>query len=292
MRAVTGTLAIAFPGQGGDWHAAVETLERSGDHPLVAALADRLGTDRWAELDGLDTAIAQPVVYVAGLAGPVATTADPASIALAMGHSLGEITAAAWAGAIAPEAGLDLMVARGALGAAGQHDRPGAMAAVNRWGAAEVEWLRRSVAGEGGGVLDVAVVNSATQIVLSGDEALVEAAVVRANEAGAVARRLPIGGAYHSTLMVGAVDAFRARTAAAVTAPPRVPVLSSTLQRTMATVDDLVDGLTRSLVLAVDWPATIAAAAALGVDRALEAGPGDTLTRLARFAPELAIVAP
>jgi [acyl-carrier-protein] S-malonyltransferase len=216
-----------------------------------------------------------------------------------MGHSLGEITAAAWAGAIDPVAGLDLMVARGALGHAGQAARPGAMAAVNRWGATEVEWLRRTVVGAGAGpvapgagVLDVAVVNSPTQIVLSGDGALVDAAVARANAAGAVARRLPIGGAYHSTLMAGAVDEFRARVAAAVAAPPRVPVLSSTLQRPLATVDDLVEGLTRSLVLAVDWPATIAAAAALGVDRALEAGPGDTLTRLARFAPELAIVAP
>jgi [acyl-carrier-protein] S-malonyltransferase len=128
--------------------------------------------------------------------------------------------------------------------------------------------------------------------VLSGDTALVEEATTRANEAGAVARLLPIGGAYHSSLMGPAVDGFRAAVAAAVTGAPRVPVLSSTLQRVLETPEELVEGLTRSLVLAVDWPATVAAAVAFGVDHAVEAGPGDTLGRLARFAPELAIIQP
>jgi [acyl-carrier-protein] S-malonyltransferase len=285
MPAVTGPRAIAFPGQGGDWRAAVEILRSQPADPLVLALADRLGTADWDALDGLDTAIAQPVIYVAGLVGPARDT----DATLAMGHSLGEITAAAWAGAMAPEAGLDLMVARGALGAAGQAQRPGAMVAINRWHADEVDWLRRTVQAELGGVLDVAVTNSPTQIVLSGDAALVDAALERANDAGAVARRLPIGGAYHSTLMAPAVDGFRLAVRAAVSAAPRVPVLSSTSQRLLDDPDDLVEGLTRSLVLAVDWPATVAAAVATGCTRAIEAGPGDTLSRLARFAPDLAI---
>ena len=286
---MTGPAAIAFPGQGGDWSATIAVLADRHDDPLVLALADRLGTDRWSELDGTDTAVAQPAIFVAGLVGPARHHVPQR---LAMGHSLGEITAAAWAGAIEPEAGLDLMVARGRIGAAAQARRVGAMAAINRWSGADVEWLRRSVAGELEGTLEVAVVNSPTQVVLAGDEALVAEATRRANDAGAVARRLPIGGAYHSSLMVPDLAGFGAQVAAAVTAAPAVPVLSSTLQVPMATVDELVDGLTRALVLPVDWPATVAAAVALGVDAALEGGPGDTLTRLARFAPELAIVRP
>lgn len=286
---MTGPAAIAFPGQGGDWRAATEVLRDHDGDPLVAALAARLGADDWSLLDGLDTRNAQPVVYVAGLVGPAAAVHDAP---LALGHSMGEITAATWAGAIAPEAGLDLMVVRGALGHRHQEARPGSMVAINRWTASEVEWLRRRLVADEGGVLEVAVVNSPTQIVLAGDEHLVERATVAANEAGAVARRLPIGGAYHSPLLAPALDAFGEQVRAAVTAAPRVPVLSSTLQRPMTTVDELVDGLTRALVLPVDWPATVAAAAALGCDRAIEAGPGDTLGRLARFAPELAIVAP
>lgn len=285
---MTGSTAIAFPGQGGDWGAALEVLAGASGHPLVRALADRLGTDRWSSLDGLDTRNAQPVVYVAGLVGPAAAHREAT---LALGHSLGEITASAWAGAIEPEAGLDLVVARAALGHDADAVRPGAMAAVNRWDRARVELLRRTIQGEAAGVLDVAVVNSPTQIVLSGDAALVAAAVDRANAEGAVARRLPIGGAYHSSLLVPALAGFAERVAAAVTQPPSVPVVSSTLGRALHTVDDLVGGLPASLVLPVDWPATVAAAAALGADRAWEAGPGDTLTRLSRFAPGLVIVA-
>ncbi len=288
---MTGSSAIAFPGQGGDWRAAIEVLAAHPDHPLVRALAHRFDDAPWDALDGLDTRVAQPVVYVAGLVGPGADL-DPADVPLALGHSLGEITAAAWAGAIEPEAGLDLVVARGRLGHDGQERRPGAMAAINRWEAPQVEWLRRTVQADLGGVLDLGVVNSRTQLVLSGDTALVEEAVTRANDAGAVARRLPIGGAYHSSLMAPSADGFRTLVAAAVTAAPAVGVLSSTLQTVMDTVDSLVEGLTRSLVLSVDWPATVAAAAALGVERALEAGPGDTLSRLARFAPAVAIVRP
>lgn len=291
IAAVTGP-AIAFPGQGGDWAAAIEVLAGHGTHPLVGALADRLGTDDWRSLDGLDTRNAQPVIYVAGLVGPGAHHPDLGDCPLAMGHSLGEITAAAWAGAIDPEAGLDLMVARAALGRASQAVRPGAMVAVNRFDAATVEWLRRTTVADTDGVLEVAVVNSPTQIVLAGDASLVEMATARANAEGGVARALPIDGAYHSSLMVPAVDGFLAQASAAVTRAPRVPVLSSVLQRPMATVAEVVEGLTRALVLPVDWPATVAAAVALGVDRAIEGGPGDTLSRLARFAPGLVIVRP
>src|SRR4051812_30239644 len=81
---VTGCSAIAFPGQGGDWAAAVRTLEARRDDPLVAALASRLGTARWDELDGLDTRNAQPVIFVAGLVGSAAAgAAQDADVGLA-----------------------------------------------------------------------------------------------------------------------------------------------------------------------------------------------------------------
>lgn len=286
---MTSTRAIAFPGQGGDWRAVVARLEQHPSHALVGALAERLGTGAWSSLDGADTAIAQPAIYVAGLVGEVAERTDPV---LAMGHSLGELTAAAWAGALDPEGGLDAMVVRGRLGRDLQAARPGAMVAINRWSRPEVEALAAEVCGAGPEVLEVAVVNSPTQIVLSGDLAAIERVGELANERGAVARRLPIGGAYHSSLMEPARERFRDVVRSAVVAEPRVPVLSSTLHAPLRTIDELVEGLAASLVRAVDWPATVAAAVALGASDAIEAGPGDTLARLSRFAPELAIVAP
>jgi [acyl-carrier-protein] S-malonyltransferase len=282
--------AIGFPGQGGDWRAAIATLEAHPDEPLVSALADRLGSDRWRDLDGLDTRNMQPVVYTAGLVGD-GPQPGAGQIVAAIGHSLGEITASAWAGAIDPVAGLDLVVTRAALGHAAHEKRPGAMVAISRWRAEQVEWLRREVLADHVGILEVAVVNSPEQTVLSGDAALVDLAAERANDRGAVARHLPIGGAYHSPLMASELEAFRIAVDAAVTAPPAVPVVSSTSARPIRDRDDLVDVLVRSLVLPVRWADAVSALHALGVSAALDAGPGDTLVRLGRFLPDVSFTA-
>ncbi len=273
-------VAVGFPGQGGDWRAAIEVLATEAKHPLVAQLADRLGSDRWHDLDGLDTRNAQPVVFVSGLVGSAAGLTDVDAV---IGHSLGEITAAAWAGAIEHEAGLDLVVARAALGHEQHAARAGAMAVVMRWTVAEVEWLRRQVLAGSPGVLDVAVVNSPEQLVLSGDQALVHQAVELAVAGGAVARFLPVGGAYHSPLMVPTLDAFRSQVRRAVTAEPRIPLVSSTSARVVDGADDLIDVLVRSLVLPVRWPDAAAVLADLGVTDVIDGGPGDTLVRLGRF---------
>ena len=134
--------------------------------------------------------------------------------------------------------------------------------------------------------------NSATQLVLSGDAALVHQAIDQANEQGAVARLLPIGGAYHSPLMAPAVERFTRLAEAAVIADARVPVVCSTSRRAHTSGSELARVVVRSLVLPVDWPAAVQVAADLGATHLVEAGPGDTLGRLARFLPALQVVAP
>lgn len=268
-------VGIAFPGQGGNWAATVRRLQDRPDHPLVRALREKLGAEP-EDLDGLDTRHAQPAVYVAGLVG------DPIEADLAVGHSMGEITAAAWTGAIEEPTGLDLLLARADLGHRAHTERPGAMAAVNRWDRNRVEELRREVQNERGGVLDLAVVNSETQIVLSGDRFAIEFAVELANERGAVARRLPIGGAYHSRLLREAIPEFRAAVRAAVTADPRVPIVSCTTATIVDDGEQLVESLVGGLVGTVDWPATLSTLLGRGVATLIDAGPGDTLLRLGR----------
>ena len=281
--------AVGFPGQGGDWRAAIEVLGARGNHPLVAALAERLGSDRWDELDGLDTRNSQPVVYTSGLVGPAPPPG--AGIVAGIGHSLGEITASAWAGAVAPTDGLDLVLARAALGHAAHEKRPGAMAAISRWRVEQVEWLRRGVLATRPGILEVAVLNSPEQVVLSGDADLVNEAVELANAQGAVARHLPIGGAYHSPLLVGELAAFRVQVERVITADPAVPIVSSTSARAITAAADLADVIVRSLVLPVRWEDAVRALAGLGVTTAVDAGPGDTLVRLGRFLSDVTFVA-
>ena len=290
-RAISRRSALAFPGQGGDWPAAMATLAARSADPLVVALADRLSTDRWNQLDPLDTRHAQPAVFVAGLVGAAAASAR-AHTCVALGHSLGEITAATWAGAMTPADGLDLVVARAALGHRAHRDRPSSMAVLMRWTHQDVEWLRRRILGRRDGILEIAVQNSPAQYVLTGDAELVAAAVALANDEGAVARLLPIDGAYHCQILVPELERYGAAVDAALTADPEVPVACSTDAGPWTTRVDLARVITRSLVLPVRWPDAIRAAVAAGAAQLVDAGPGSTLARLARFLPELPAAEP
>ena len=279
-------IAVAFPGQGGDWRAGLDILDAHPGHPLVRSLADLLGTERWEGLDPLDTRNAQPLVYVAGLVA--AEGIDREAVAVAMGHSLGEITAAAWAGAIAPDAGLRLMAERALVGRAAHGDRPSSMAAVMRWERADLEAaVRHVVEAAPDHVLEVAVRNSDTQHVVSGDAATVAALVERANAAGAVARALPIDGGYHCALLAPQLERFAAAVDRAVTADAEIPVVGSTAPGPWTDRAQLVELITQSLVRHVDWPAAVAAAVGAGATTLVDAGPGDTIVRLARFLPQL-----
>lgn len=270
---------IGFPGQGVDPVDTVRVLAEHASDPLVATLAEVTGRRAWAPADMADTRIAQPCVVAAGLL--VARSVDPAGVVALLGHSLGEITALAHAGVIAPAAALALCRRRAEIGYAQQAARPGRMLAVMKLDATEVEAVRAEAVARTGGALGVAVVNGPRQLVLSGDLDAVDVALDLAFEHGGKARRLGIGGAYHTPLLAHVVASFTAEVAAVVSGEPSVPVVCSTagVVRLAAEVPELL-GL--ALVRPVRWPDALDRARALGVDRGIDAGPGATLAGLAR----------
>ena len=278
--------ALAFPGQGGDWVDTLDVLHAHEGHPLVEAVRDALGGVELDALDPLDTGIAQPCVYAASVMSASTFTGGPPSATI--GHSLGEIAALAVAGAIEPAAGLELVLARAEAGRSQQQEHPGAMVALMRVAPTTVEWIRREAAATTGGVLDVAVVNGTEQVVLSGDPAAAERAAELGFEHEAVVHRLPIGGAYHSSLMLPMVAAFGDAVARAPVEDPRVPVVSSTTLEVLRTADDVRRCLPRALVLPVRWLEALELLATLGVDHVVDGGPGRTLHNLARHDPVLA----
>ncbi len=283
--------SIAFPGQGVDPRDLARVLHAGAAHPLVATLASRLGTDDWDGLDLLDTRVAQPAVYTAGLVQvaleDVPRPGEPGAPVAAFGHSLGELAALAFAGAFGAEAGLDLVIRRAAIGHAVQAQRPGRMLVVMRLDGPQVEWVRRQVVARDAGALEVAVVNGPGQFVLSGDHEATAVAMELIAELGGVARPLTIGGAYHSPLMVPAVQPLIDAVAALELHDPAIPVVSCTAQTVVTSRDQIPVVLGRALVLPVRWVETLEAVAALDVDRAIDAGPSQTLANLARFAPVL-----
>jgi len=277
--------ALAFPGQGGDWIDTLDVLRAHADHPLVAAVRDALDRVTLDDLDPLDTGVAQPCVYAASVLS--ADTYDGPDPVATIGHSLGEVAALTVAGALDVDAGLQLVLARAEAGRRQQADRPGAMVALMRIEPTAIEWIRREAMADTGGVLDVAVVNGAEQVVLSGDPEAAERAAELGFEHEAVVHRLPIGGAYHSSLMLPMVPAFGDAVGAAPWRDPAVPVVSSTALRTLTTADEIRTWLPRAIVLPVRWLDALAVLAGLGVEHAVDVGPGRTLHNLARHDPVL-----
>jgi len=281
-----GSFAAAFPGQGVDPVDLARILDRHREDDLVEALADQLGTRDWQALDITDTRVAQPCVYVASTL-QATDHLDPADTAMALGHSMGELSATAFAGVFTPSDGLDLMIRRAEIGHDVNRGRTGAMAVLMKLDRPGTEWARRRAIAESGGLLELAVVNGPGQYVFSGDAKTVDHFVTLAGDLGGVARRLPIGGAYHSPLMFAAVDRFREAITAIELRDPVVPIVSSTTQEIITTAGGVVSSLARALVLPVRWVDTLEAVRAHGVTHAVDVGPGSTLANLARFSPVL-----
>lgn len=115
------------------------------------------------------------------------------------GLSLGEITALAAAGALSFSDAVRLVSARGRYMQEACDKVPSGMLSLIGMTRPEAEALASEV--RGAGVLVVANINSETQMVLSGEPALLQKAAARAGELGKKAIPLKVAGAFHSPLM-------------------------------------------------------------------------------------------
>jgi [acyl-carrier-protein] S-malonyltransferase len=266
----TSTSAILFPGQGvGDVSSRELVAEARPD--LLELASELVGADPFERIaDG--TAYAQPVVYCASIAG-YEQLGRPRPDYFA-GHSLGEISALAAAGAVDDLDGLRIVVARGrAMDEAARRGEPGGMLAVgcDRRGA-------ESLADRHG--LTLANENSPEQFVLSGPLPGIEAALASARSAGVRAKRLAVAGAFHTPAMEPGTDPFRAALDEVEFRRPDAPVVSSTTADLFA--EDPRDELVASLTSPIRWTALSRRLRELGVTRFLDVGPGKVLAGLIR----------
>ncbi|HEX8073678.1 MAG TPA: ACP S-malonyltransferase [Thermoleophilaceae bacterium] len=260
---------LLCPGQGSQQTNMRELVElhRPDLHELAI---EAVGCDPFERIhDG--TAFLQPAIYCASLASREAM--PPLEADAYAGHSLGELTALAIAGALNDEDGLRLVATRGRLmQQAAEAGSSGAMLAV-AGGLA----VAAAVADEFG--LSVANDNSPDQVVLSGAEEAVVAARAAVKSRGQRAFRLPIKGAFHSPAMAAAVPEFRAALDAVEVRPARAPVFSCV---TAAPFDDVRARLADSLTCGVRWREVLLGLRARGARRFVEVGPGHVLTGLVR----------
>lgn len=279
-------IAFLFPGQGSQRAAMGAGLYRAD--PVfrevmdeVLGLFDARGTALRADwrsgpdtrLD--DTRLAQPLLFAVEYALARMLSAWGIRAAALLGHSLGELTAAAVAGVFALPDAVEFVLARADAMARAP---AGAMLAV-ALGHEELDGLLPAE-------LSVAVVNGRKQTVVAGPVSAVEAfyQVLAGKRIGCT--RLRTSGAFHSPLMSAAAAELQNVTASARCGQPRVPLLSAACGR-VVTADEASSPRFWAAQVAgpVRFDRALGALLADGNRIVLEVGPGNALTAAARSHP-------
>jgi len=222
----------------------------------------------------IPTSIAQPLIAAHSLAGlallePLGLRAD-----VAVGHSLGELSALHWAGAFGADDLLRLAAERGAA-MVETSATAGGMGSI----AADAERVAEHLRGLPVGI---AAYNAPNRTAVSGEVAAVEIALSRARAAGLDARRLDVSHAFHSPLVAGAGPRLATALARLPLAPLGRPVASSVTGDLLPADADLRALLLAQLTEPVRFTDALAAAYRdHPMDLWLEIGPGHMLASLA-----------
>ncbi|MAU41945.1 MAG: [acyl-carrier-protein] S-malonyltransferase [Kordiimonas sp.] len=197
------------------------------------------------------------------------------------GHSLGEYSALAAAGALSLEDTARLLRLRGQAMQRAVPVGEGAMAAILGLDFADAESVAEE-AGQGE-VCTAANDNADGQVVLSGHKAAVERAIELAKKKGA--KRgvlLPVSAPFHCPLMQPAADEMKAALSETNIQKPIIPVIANVTAQPETDPDRIRDLLVEQVTGRVRWRETVTNMAGLGVTTLVEAGSGKVLTGLVR----------
>ncbi len=235
------------------------------------------------------TQVTQPALFVHSYALQGLLRRRGIRPGMAAGHSLGEFTAFASAGALSFAEGMRLVARRAAAMTAAAERQPGAMAAII--GLDQVLLEKICTALPPGENAVVANINSDQQLIVSGSKGGVETVIKAAVAAGA-RRALPlaVSGAFHSPLMEPARAGLAQALAEAPFRAPRVPVYCNVTAQPAQTSGEIRSLLERQLVSPVRWSEQVRRMAADGADEFIEIGAGSVLSGLVkRIAPEVRV---
>ncbi|WP_374390456.1 ACP S-malonyltransferase [Brevundimonas sp.] len=294
------TLALLFPGQGsqavGMGAALADAFQSARD--VFAEVDEALGQKlsvlmREGPEDQLTlTENAQPALMAVSVAAVRALKVefgfDAAAAAYVAGHSLGEYSALAAAGALSLSDTARLLKLRGQAMQRAVPVGKGAMASLigPKTDLALAE--AAAAAGSEVGVCVVANDNNAGNIVISGDKAAVDRAIEKAKELGARAIPLNVSAPFHCPLMQAAADEMAAALASATIVAPAVPVIANVTARPERDPEAIRRLLVEQVTGRVRWRESMEWMATKGgVTRFVEVGSGKVLTGMAkRIAPD------
>ncbi|MCG8559293.1 MAG: ACP S-malonyltransferase, partial [Hyphomicrobiales bacterium] len=288
------SIAFTFPGQGsqhvGMGAELAETFAVARD--VFAEVDEALGQDlsrimREGPEDTLTlTENAQPALMAVSLAVMRVLEHEHGlrlsdAVSFVAGHSLGEYSALAAAGALGLADTARLLKTRGQAMQAAVPVGEGAMAAL--LGAELEDAQKLAEAAAQGDVCQAANDNAPGQIVVSGAKVAVDRAVEMAAEFGA--RRavlLPVSAPFHCALMQPAADVMAEALAGVEIAPPAVPVVANVVASGITGPEEIRRRLVEQVTGMVRWRECVQFMAGEGVQTLYEVGAGRVLTGLAR----------
>jgi len=284
--------AYIFPGQGSQFsgmgknlyesNALAKDLFEQANAIAGFRISDTMftGTDE----DLKQTNVTQPAVFLHSVIafktlGPSAGSgSNPDMVA---GHSLGEFSALVANNVLSFEDAFKLVSIRASAMQKACELNPSTMAAVLALADDKVEEICAKVQAETGEVVVAANYNCPGQLVISGSIKGIEIACEQMKAAGAKrALVLPVGGAFHSPLMLPAKEELAAAIEATVFNTPSCPVYQNVVAKAVTDPAEIKRNLIDQLTGAVRWTQSVQAMIADGATHFTEAGPGKVLQGL------------
>ena len=250
------------------------------------ALGESLSKLIWeGDIDVLTlTENAQPALMATSLAAARALTHEGMGVETAnyvAGHSLGEYSALAIAGALSIADAARLLRARGKAMQAAVPVGVGAMAALLGLDFETASQVAKQAAGDE--VCEAANDNDPAQVVVSGHKAAVERAVELAKEHGAKrAVLLPVSAPFHCSLMSPAAAVMKEALSEATIISPSVPVVSNVKAQAVSDPDEIRELLIQQITGSVRWRESVMWMAQNDVSEIWEIGAGKALSGMVR----------
>ncbi|KCZ53703.1 ACP S-malonyltransferase [Hyphomonas beringensis] len=286
--------AFIFPGQGSQEIGMGKTLADAfqSARDVFAEVNEALGQDLSGLMWGGDieeltlTANTQPALMAHSVAAMRALEAEfglsAKDAAFVAGHSLGEYSALASAGAISLADTARLLRIRGNAMQGAVKPGEGAMAAL--LGADITQAEAACEAGrKAGGVCEVANDNAPGQLVLSGTKAAIDAACAYAKENG-VKKAMPlnVSAPFHCSLMQPAADAMADALSGVTINAPATPLVANVSAHAVTEPETIRRNLVEQVTGRVRWTESVQFMVAQGVEATGEAGNGKVLTVMQR----------
>ena len=277
-------LAIVCPGQGSQTPGFLAPwLELPAFRARLESLSDVAGVDLVAhgttsDAETIkDTAVAQPLIVGAGLATAAVLLPDgPAgTVGVTAGHSVGEITAAAFAGVLSDHDAMVFVRERGTRMAAASAVTPTGMSAVLGGDPTEVAAVLERHG------LTAANANGAGQTVAAGT---LDQLAALAADPPAKARVIPlqVAGAFHTHHMSPAVEALGELAQDFDVSDPGVTLLSNRDGTAVGSGGEALSRLVQQVSNPVRWDLCMQTMVEQGVTTLIELSPAGTLVGLAK----------